>query len=81
MSLQSKDITISNLKISLDQLLAVIRQLDEPVRIQIAKALMETEMDDRLANLIDQLAKTKPIDDISDADIDSEIKTVRQMNK
>jgi len=81
MSLQSNNIIISNLKISLDQLLAVIRQLDEPVRVQIAKVLMETEMDDRLANLINQLAKTKPLDDISDADIDSEIKTVRQMNK
>lgn len=81
MSLQSKDITISNLKISLDQLLAVIRQLDEPVRVQIARVLVETEMDARLSDLIDQLAKMKPVDDISDADIVSEIKSVRQIGK
>ena len=62
-------------------MLAVIRQLDEPVRVQIARVLVEIKMDAKLANLIDQPAKTKPIDDISDADIDSEIKTVRQMNK
>ena len=40
-----------------------------------------SRMDAKLANLIDQLAKTAPVDDISDADIDSEIKTVRQMGK
>lgn len=40
MSLQLNAITILYLKISLDQLLAVIRQLDEPARVQIARVFV-----------------------------------------
>ena len=81
MSGQSTVITIPNMKLNLDQLLAVIRQLDEPTRVQVARVLVETKMDAELGNLVEQLAKTPPADDISDADIEAEIKSVRQLSR
>ena len=38
----------------------------------------ETEMDSKLQSLMEQLAKTSPADDISDADIQAEIDAVRR---
>lgn len=55
-----------------------IRQLDEPVRRQIAQVLLETEMDSNLTQLIEQLATRAPADDLSDADINAEIALVRE---
>lgn len=78
MSVQSMTVTIPNVQFTFEQLLAVIRQLDEPARIQIARTLVETNMDAKLANLITQLANTAPAEDISDAEIEAEIRTVRQ---
>ncbi len=78
MSLQSMVITIPNVKLSLDQFLSAIRELDEQARIQVAQVLVETQMDAELADLIGQLARTAPADDIRDADIEAEIKAVRQ---
>lgn len=80
MSLQSTVVTIPNIKLSIDQLLTAIRQIDEPARIKVAQTLVETQMDAKLANLIEQLAKTPPVDDISDADIEAEIKAVRELD-
>jgi hypothetical protein len=77
MSSQSNMVTIPNIELSLDQLLAVIRRLDAPARIQVARVLLETKMDAEMANLIDQLARTPPADDVSDADIKREIEVVR----
>jgi hypothetical protein len=62
----------------MDDLLAVISQLDEPARIRVAQVLVGTQMDARLANLIDQLAQKKPPDDISEIKIDAEVNAVRQ---
>ena len=81
MTLQSSEITIPNIKLTIDQLLTTIRQLDKPTRVQIARVLVETEMDSKLANLIEQLAKTSPVKDISNAEIDAEVKAVRQSNR
>ena len=78
MSSQSLLITIPKVQVSLDDLLAVISQLDEPARIRVAQVLVDTQMDARLANLIDQLAQKNPPDDISDVEIDAEVKAVRQ---
>ena len=41
---------------------------------------METEMDAKLANLIENLAKTAPAGDVSDEDIEAEIKAVRKLD-
>ncbi|MFV9646076.1 MAG: hypothetical protein ACNYWU_09660, partial [Desulfobacterales bacterium] len=57
-----------------------VRQLDDASRIQIAQVLMETEMDANLASLIEKLAKTTPADDVSDEEIEAEIKAVRNLN-
>lgn len=80
MTLQSTVITIPEVKLTVDQLLKVVRQLDDASRIQIARVLMETEMDANLASLIEKLAKTTPADDVSDAEIEAEIKAVRNLN-
>ena len=74
MTLQSTVITIPEVKMTVDQLLKVVRQLDDASRIQLARVLMETEMDAKLASLIEKLAKTTPADDVSDEDIEVEIR-------
>lgn len=50
-------------------------------RIQIAKVLTETQMDAKLAQLIKELANTPPVNNISDEDINAEIRAVRQANR
>ena len=77
MNLQSTVITIPEVKLTVDQLLKIVRQLDDASRIQLARVLMETEMDAKLASLIEKLAKTTPADDVSDETIEAEIKAVR----
>ena len=80
MNLQSTVITIPEVKLTVDQLLKIVRQLDDASRIQLARVLMETEMDVKLASLIEKLAKTTPADDVSDETIEAEIKSVRKLN-
>jgi len=77
MSLQPAEITIPNVKLSLEQLLMVIRQLDKPSRIQVAQVLAETDMDAKLADLIKRLSEKSPVQDISISDIQAEVKAVR----
>jgi len=77
MSLEPAEITIPNVKLSLEQLLMVIRQLDKPSRIQVAQVLAETDMDAKLADLIKRLSEKSPVQDISIADIQAEVKAVR----
>jgi hypothetical protein len=78
MSPQTKVVTVPPMEFSLDQFLAVIRQLDESTRVEVARVLAETEMDTQLRSLLGQLARTSPADDLSDADIQAEINTVRR---
>ncbi len=80
MALQSTVITIPEVKLTVNQLLKAVRQLDDASRIQLARVLMETEMDAKLANLIESLAKTAPAGDVSDEDIMAEIKAVRELD-
>jgi uncharacterized protein YqgV (UPF0045/DUF77 family) len=72
------EITVPNVKMSFDQLLAVIRQLDEAGRAVIARVLLETKMDDELNRLLQELSQTPPADDITDADIQAEVRAVRE---
>jgi hypothetical protein len=71
------EITVPNVKMSFDQLLGVIRQLDEPGRALIARALLESKMDDELSRLLLELSETPPADDITDAEIQAEVRAVR----
>ncbi len=76
-ALRSSEITIPNVRLGLEDLLAVIQSLDEPSRARVAQALAETELDARFKNLIEQLAARAPAEGITDADIDREVQAVR----
>lgn len=80
MNMQSAEITIPNVRLNLNQLLAVIRDLDKPSRVQVAKVLAETDLDAELDDLIVRLASV-PEKNISDADIAKEIQAVRQKQR
>ena len=71
--MSSQSVVVPNVTLTLDQLLAAIRQLDEPARVQVAKALLVTEMDAKLSALIARLAEREPADDIDDDVINAEI--------
>ncbi len=76
-ALRSSEITIPNVRLGLEDLLAVIQSLDDPSRARVARALAETEMEARFKTLISQLASRAPVDEITDADIDREVQAVR----
>jgi hypothetical protein len=74
----STTITIPNVELTLDQLVSVVRDLEPDARVKVARALLSDEMDARLALLIKHLAEKTPVIDISDTDINAEIRLVRQ---
>ena len=76
--MSSQSVVVPNVTLTLDQLLAAVQQLDEPARVQVAKALLATEMDAKLSALIARLAEREPADDIDDDVINAEIYAVRQ---
>jgi hypothetical protein len=76
-----RTITIPEVELTLDQLVTVIRQLEPAARSEIAKALMETELDARMAGLIKSLASRPAADDVTDADIVSEVNAVREQRR
>jgi hypothetical protein len=63
---------------SLDQLPDIIRRLDEPGRAAVARVLLETKMDDELSHLLLELSQTPPADDITNAEIQAEVRAVRE---
>ena len=71
-------VTIRQVELTLDQLVADVRQLETDARSEIAKVQMETELDGRMSELIKSLASRPPADDVSDADIVSEVNAVRE---
>jgi hypothetical protein len=77
MAPHSPEVTIPNVRLDLEELLAVIQTLDEPSRARVARVLVEVEMDARFKNLIEELATRAPVEEISDADIDREVRAVR----
>jgi len=75
--MHSSEITIPNVRLGLEELLAVIQSLDEPSRARVAQALAEAEIETRFKGLIEELAARAPVEDITDADIDQEVSAVR----
>ena len=71
-------VVIPNVELTLDQLITVIRELEPGARAEIVKALLETELDGRMAELIKHLSNRKPVDTLGDAVIISELNTVRR---
>ena len=76
-----RTITIPEVELSLDQLVTAIRQLDPAARSEIAKALMDTELDARMAELIKSLTSRPAADDVTDADIVTEVNAVREQRR
>lgn len=77
----AQSVIVSDVTLTLDQLLAAIRQLDEPARIRVAKTLVATEMDTKLSALIARLAEREPADDIADDVITNEVNIARQSRR
>ena len=71
-------VTIPEIELTLDQLVAAIRQLEPAARIEIARALMDTELEARMAELIESLANKQPANDISDAELVAEVNAYRK---
>ena len=78
MASESITVTVPNVTLTLDQLLAAIRQLDGPARQEVARALLATELDAKLSSLIGRLARREPADDVTDDVVDAEGNVVRQ---
>lgn len=54
-----------------------MQQLQPGDRVQVAKALIEIELKSDLANLLEELYGQPPIDEITDAEILKEVKSIR----
>ena len=67
--------------ITLEQIIAAVKQLPKDDRQEVAKALIEVELKPDLTALIEELYNEPSIDEISDADILEEIKAVRQQTR
>ena len=78
MSSASTEVVIPRVKLDLEQLVSVVRGLDESSRIRVAQALGETEMDARLSALIERLASRAPAARVSDEAIQGEVDVVRR---
>ena len=76
-----RTVTIPEVELSLDQLVTAIRQLEPAARSEIAKALMDTELDARMAELIKSLTSRPAADDVTDADIVTEVNAVREQRR
>jgi hypothetical protein len=74
-------VTIPNVELSFDQLVSAVRQLGPEARTELAKALLETELDEQLDDLLHSLAHRSPADDITDADIVAEVNAVRGLEQ
>jgi len=66
------------IELTIDQLVAAVRQLEPVQKEQVAKALTESALDAELAQLIAELYSQPPDTAISDAEILHEVKSVRQ---
>ena len=71
------EIIVPHVKIGFDDLLAVIRQLDAKGRSKIARVLLESQMDDEMHSLLQELSEAPSQSDISDAEIQAEVRAVR----
>lgn len=64
--------------ITLAEIITAVGQLQPDERAEIAKALIQVELQSDLKDLIEELYSQTPIDEITDRDIMNEIKAVRQ---
>lgn len=69
--------TVVSVLLTLDQLLSAVRQWDDTARIQVAKALLEKDLDAKLTALIQRLVKRQPPTELTEALINAEVRAVR----
>jgi HEAT repeat protein len=67
-----------SIPITLDQIIAAIKQLQPEDQAQVAEVLCQTGLRSDLAALIQALYAQSPDDDVTDADIMAEVRAVRQ---
>jgi hypothetical protein len=77
----STEVVIPGIKLDLEQLVSVVRGLDESARARVAQALAETEMDARLSTLIERIASRASEARVSDAAIQGEVDAVRRRSR
>jgi hypothetical protein len=70
-------VTIPNVHLSLDDLIRAVRQLEPDARAQLARALVQDDMDRRFVHLLERLAAKQPPTDLTPSVIDAEIRAVR----
>lgn len=70
-------VIIPNVHLSLDDLIRAVRQLEPEARAQVAEALLQDDLDRRLAGLIARLARKELPSDITMAHINAEVRSVR----
>lgn len=71
-------VTIPNVQLTLDQLVTVVRHLEPDARARVAQALLADDMDARLAVLIKRLSSKPPVAEVTDDDINEEVRSVRR---
>ena len=71
-------VTIPDVELTLEQLVSAIRQLGPEARTELAKALMDTELDARMDELMRSLVSRPPVDDITEADVVAEVNAARK---
>jgi len=69
---------VVSVTLTLDQLVAAIRQLDEPGRARVAQTLLDLDRQARWSSFIERLYAHEPADNITDDMINAEIKAVRE---
>lgn len=67
-----------SVSITLEQLIQAVQQLEPDERAQVANALLELDLRADLAALLSELYAQPSVEDVTDADIMTEIKAVRQ---
>lgn len=74
--------TLPNIQVQLtvEQLIAAVRQLEPGERAALVKELASAELDSELTQLIAELYSQPPVDGISRDDILTEVRAVRQQH-
>ena len=74
----NETVVVPSVTLTLDQLLDAVRQLDERGLRQVASVVLEKTHDAALTGLIERLAARVPVDYLSDEELATEVRTVRE---
>lgn len=77
MATQPTNPALTGTSLTLDQLLVIIRQLDDRALARVAQALRDRELDSQLSSLIERIARRMDDSDLTDVDLDREVRADR----